>query len=94
MVEVGIVGASGYSGAELMRLLSARSDVNIATVSAAAKQLPWTKILLAILILVGGGILIAFALREPQPRSAMKFKTETVRSATTEGPSAGSAAMD
>lgn len=34
MVEVGIVGASGYSGAELMRLLSGRSDVSIAKVIA------------------------------------------------------------
>lgn len=30
MVEVGIIGASGYSGAELMRLLSSRPDVHIA----------------------------------------------------------------
>lgn len=34
MVQVGIVGASGYSGAELMRLLFARPDVNIAKVIA------------------------------------------------------------
>jgi len=36
MIQVGIVGASGYSGAELMRLLSARPDVNIAKVIAGA----------------------------------------------------------
>ena len=34
MVEVGIVGASGYSGAELMRLLSIRTDVSITKVVA------------------------------------------------------------
>jgi N-acetyl-gamma-glutamyl-phosphate reductase len=34
MIQVGVVGASGYSGAELMRLLSARPDVTIAKVIA------------------------------------------------------------
>lgn len=34
MIQVGIIGASGYSGAELMRLLSTRPDVNIASVVA------------------------------------------------------------
>jgi len=34
MIQVGIVGASGYSGAELMRLLVARPDVNITKVIA------------------------------------------------------------
>jgi N-acetyl-gamma-glutamyl-phosphate reductase len=32
MIQVGIIGASGYSGAELMRLLIARRDVTIAKV--------------------------------------------------------------
>ena len=36
MIQVGIVGASGYSGAELMRLLSTRPDVNIVRVTANA----------------------------------------------------------
>jgi N-acetyl-gamma-glutamyl-phosphate reductase len=34
MVQIGIVGASGYSGVELLRLLSTRSDVNVSTVVA------------------------------------------------------------
>ena len=34
MIKAIIVGASGYSGAELMRLLSSRSDVSIETVTA------------------------------------------------------------
>jgi N-acetyl-gamma-glutamyl-phosphate reductase len=34
MIRTAIVGASGYSGAELMRLLSARGDVHVATVTA------------------------------------------------------------
>lgn len=34
MIQVGIIGASGYSGAELMRLLSAHPDVTIARVIA------------------------------------------------------------
>lgn len=36
MIQVGIIGASGYSGAELMRLLSNRQDVTIAKVVAGA----------------------------------------------------------
>ncbi len=36
MIRVGIIGASGYSGAELMRLLSTRPDVDIAKVVAGA----------------------------------------------------------
>ncbi len=36
MIKAGIVGASGYSGRELMRLLSAREDVSLACVTAHA----------------------------------------------------------
>jgi len=36
MVQIGIVGASGYSGAELLRLLSMRADVSISRVVAGA----------------------------------------------------------
>lgn len=36
MLRVGIVGASGYSGAELMRILSARADVVLEAVTANA----------------------------------------------------------
>jgi N-acetyl-gamma-glutamyl-phosphate reductase len=35
MIHVGIVGASGYSGAELMRLLAPRTDISLDVVSAA-----------------------------------------------------------
>lgn len=35
MIHVGIIGASGYSGMELMRLLATRPDVRIARVTAA-----------------------------------------------------------
>jgi len=35
MIEVGIVGASGYSGTELIRMLSTRSDVSITRLVAA-----------------------------------------------------------
>jgi N-acetyl-gamma-glutamyl-phosphate reductase len=35
MIKAAIIGASGYSGAELMRLLAPRADVHITTVTAA-----------------------------------------------------------
>src|SRR5436309_7795346 len=36
MIQIGIIGASGYSGTELLRLLSGRADVNIVNVIAGA----------------------------------------------------------
>ncbi|MDH3251770.1 MAG: N-acetyl-gamma-glutamyl-phosphate reductase, partial [Ignavibacteria bacterium] len=36
MIETAIIGASGYSGAELMRILVSRGDVHIRSVVAAS----------------------------------------------------------